>query len=305
MCGRYASFRDAQDLADAFAVAPPDVAEDARLLPPSWNVAPTDAVRVVVERVPKATSQGRDGTGRGDGSDGSDDGTDGSDDGADATGPEPVRSLRLARWGLVPGWAKDPSVGSRMINARVETVTTKPAFRRAAASRRCLVPAEGYYEWQTLPDDAPGPAAPTGRAGRGTRGRPRKQPFWIHRADGGPLAFAGLYEFWRDPSRADDDPGRWLVTVTIVTGGAPTDDPALAEIHDRQPVMLDPSRWDAWLDPALTDPDRVQDLLARSVGTAPGLVAVPVSTDVNAVANDGPHLVEPVETEVPLTLDLG
>jgi len=257
MCGRYASFRDAQDLADAFAVAPPDVAEDARLLPPSWNVAPTDAVRVVVERAPKDAPQER---------------------------AEAVRSLRLARWGLVPGWAKDPSVGARMINARVETVTTKPAFRRAAAARRCLVPAEGYYEWQA---------------------RPRKQPFWIHRADGGPLAFAGLYEFWRDPSRADDDPDRWLVTMTIVTGGAPTDDPALAAIHDRQPVMLDPARWDAWLDPDLTDLDRVQDLLRRSAGAAPGLVATPVSTDVSSVANDGPHLVEPVELDVPVTLDLG
>jgi len=93
--------------------------------------------------------------------------------------------------------------------------------------------------------------------------------------------------------------------MTIVTGGAPTDDPALAAIHDRQPVMLDPARWDAWLDPDLTDLDRVQDLLRRSAGAAPGLVATPVSTDVSSVANDGPHLVEPVELDVPVTLDLG
>lgn len=269
MCGRYASFREAQDLADAFAVAPPDVAGDARDLPPSWNVAPTDAVRVVVERAPRT----------------------GTDD--DAV----HRSLRLARWGLVPGWAKDPSVGARMINARVETLDTKPAFRKALAARRCLVPAEGYYEWQAPPDDAPPLVGPTGR-----RRKPPKQPFWIHPADDGPLAFAGLYEFWRDPERADDDPLRWLVTMTIVTGGAPTEDPALAEIHDRQPVMLDRSRWDTWLDPHLTDTSRVMDLLRRP---APPLVATPVSTDVNAVGNDGPHLIEPVELEVPVILDLG
>lgn len=269
MCGRYASFRDAQDLADAFAVAPPDVAEDAAGLPPSWNVAPTDAVRVVVERAPKAPDP---------------------DD-------VPRRSLRLARWGLVPGWAKDPSIGARMINARVETLDSKPAFRRAVAARRCLVPAEGYYEWQAPPDDAPAVTGPSGR-----RRKPPKQPFWIHPADGGPLAFAGLYEFWRDPQRADDDPDRWLVTMTIVTGGAPTDDPALAEIHDRQPVILDRARWGAWLDPHLTDTARVMALLRRP---APPLVATPVSTDVNAVGNDGPQLVEPVELDVPMTLDLG
>jgi putative SOS response-associated peptidase YedK len=274
MCGRYASFRDAQDLADEFAVAPPDVAEDAAGLPASWNVAPTDAVRVVVERAPRRAA--------------------GEDADEDDT---PRRSLRLARWGLVPGWAKDPSVGARMINARVETLATKPAFRKAVAARRCLVPAEGYYEWQAPPEDAPPVTGPTGR-----RRKPPKQPFWIHSADDGPLAFAGLYEFWRDPDRADDDPLRWLVTMTIVTGGAPTDDPALAEIHDRQPVILDRSRWDAWLDPHLTDTDRVMDLLRRP---APPLVATPVSTEVNAVGNDGPHLIEPVELEIPVTLDLG
>jgi len=266
MCGRYASFREAQDLADAFAVAPPDVAEDAQLLPPSWNLAPTDPVRIVVERE--------------------------QDD-------QVTRSLRVARWGLVPGWAKDPSVGSRMINARVETLTTKSAFRKAAASRRCLVPAEGYFEWQEQEQEqeqagaegADDVAAPT--AGRRSRRPPKqpKQPFWIHPADGGPLAFAGLYEFWRDRERADDDPLRWLVTTTIVTGGAPTNDPALAAIHDRRPVILDPSRWGPWLDPATSDPDTVLDLLHDP---APSLVATPVSTQVNTVGTDGPQLIEPV-----------
>lgn len=251
MCGRYASFREAQDLADAFAVAPPDVADDARLLPPSWNLAPTDPVRVVVERE-----------------------TDG----------EVHRSLRVVRWGLVPGWAKDPSVGSRMINARVETLTSKPAFRKAAATRRCLVPAEGYYEWQSAEGASTRPDGATGRQ--------PKQPFWIHPADGAVLAFAGLYEFWRDRSRADDDPLRWLVTMTIVTGGAVTDDPAIAAIHDRRPVILPSALWDAWLDPTVTDPDKVQELLRHR---PPPLVARPVSTEVNRVGTNGARLVEPVE----------
>jgi putative SOS response-associated peptidase YedK len=258
MCGRYASFREAQDLADAFAVAPPDVAEDARALPPSWNVAPTDPVRVVVERE-----------------------TDG----------DVRRSLRVVRWGLVPGWAKDPSIGSRMINARVETLTTKPAFRKAVASRRCLVPAEGYFEWQAT-------RVPTGAA----RSKATKQPFWIHPDDGGALAFAGLYAFWRDPARADDDPLRWLVTTTIVTGGAVTDDPAIAAIHDRRPVILPPQEWDAWLDPRLTDTDRVLEMLHRP---PPPLVAQAVSTEVNRVATNGPQLIEPVDEPARDTPDLG
>lgn len=281
MCGRYAAFRDAQDLADAFAVAPPDVAQDALALPPSWNVAPTDVVRIVVERPPRpaAESVGE------------------SDPAADAA----RRSIRLARWGLVPAWAKDPSIGARMINARVETLAAKPAFRKAVAARRCLVPAEGYYEWQAPPEGA----TVVGASGR--RRKAPKQPFWIHPADGDVLAFAGLYEFWRDPQRSDDDPLRWLVTMTIVTGGAPVDDPALAAIHDRRPVILDRERWADWLDPGLTDPDRACDLLHVP---APPLVATPVSPEVNSVGNDGPHLIEPVEpaggAEAPAatTLDL-
>jgi len=258
VCGRYASFHEAQDLADAFAVASPDVAEDARALPPSWNVAPTDPVRIVVERE-----------------------TDG----------DVRRSLRVARWGLVPGWAKDPSIGSRMINARVETLTTKPAFHKAAASRRCLVPAEGYFEWQAT-------RVLTGA----TRSRATKQPFWIHPDDGRTLAFAGLYAFWRDLALADDAPLRWLVTTTIVTGGAVTDGPAIAAIHDRRPVILPTQEWDAWLDPRLTDTDRVLEMLHRP---PPPLVAQAVSTEVNRVATNGPRLIVPVDEPARDTRDLG
>jgi putative SOS response-associated peptidase YedK len=269
MCGRYASFRDALDLADAFGVAPESVADDARALPPSWNLAPTDPVRVVVERAPRSSDASTD---------------DGATDDRATTPVE--RSLRVVRWGLVPGWAKDPGIGNRMINARVESLVEKPAFRKAVAARRCLVPAEGYFEWQAPPEGAPR--------------RTPKQPFWIHAPDGGPLAFAGLYEFWRDRSLPDDDPDRWLVTMTIVTGGAATNDPHLASIHDRRPVILRPDAWDEWLDPEQQDGSRAVELLRAD---PPRLIATPVSTAVNRVGTDGPQLIDPVDVEPDASTD--
>jgi putative SOS response-associated peptidase YedK len=202
---------------------------------PSWNVAPTQDVPVVLERVEDE---------------------------------RPERQLRTARWGLVPSWAKDVSIGSRMINARSETVLDKPAFRKAAARRRALVPMDGYYEWQ--PQEH-GP----------------KTPFFLH-ADA-PLAAAGLYELWRDPARAADDPLRWLWSVTVITRPA-TD--ALGHIHDRCPVLLPTDLWDDWLDPSITAPDEVGAMLVHV--PEPHLVPREVSRAVGNVANDGPHLVEPV-----------
>src|SRR5450756_785956 len=161
MCGRYASFRQAQDIADTFAIE--EVAPDLALLAPSWNIAPTTTVRIVTERANAETGEVR-------------------------------RALRTARWGLVPSWAKDPSIGNRLINARVESLLDKPAFKRPFALRRALLPADGYYEWQ---------AAVPGALTRA------KQPYYHHPADGGPLALAGLYEFWKDPTKADDDPAGW------------------------------------------------------------------------------------------------
>ncbi|UZN05272.1 SOS response-associated peptidase [Cellulomonas sp. S1-8] len=250
MCGRYASFREDQAIADEFAVA--TVADDVRLLPPSWNVAPTDGVRMVVERADRATG-------------------------------EITRQLRVARWGLVPSWAKDPSIGSRMINARAETVAEKSAFARPLAMRRALLPADGYYEWQAAPE----PPAGTPRSRR-----PAKQPYWIHLPDDEVAALAGLYEFWRDPSRDDDDPDRWLVSVTVVTRAATE---AMAPIHDRQPVLLPPDAWSAWLDPAV-GADDARALLAV---TPPPLTATPVGTRVNSVANNTPDLIEPTRVDPP------
>lgn len=241
MCGRYASFREDQQLADEFAIV--TVADDVGLLPPSWNVAPTDGVRVVVDR---PDQQG-----------------------------EIVRQLRVAKWGLVPAWAKDPSIGNRLVNARAESLTDSNAFARPFAIRRALLPADGYYEWQKLEE-----------AGR----RPRKQPFYVHPADGGPLALAGLYEFWRDRSKADDDPDRWLVTAVVITRPASAE---LEHIHDRQPLMLTPDLWEAWLDPAVGS-DEATRLLAAA---PPLLEAVPIGDAVNSVRNNGPELLAPASDD--------
>jgi putative SOS response-associated peptidase YedK len=248
MCGRYAASRSPDDLVEEFEVV---VAPD-KPLEPDWNVAPTKEVYAVIDRRPRH-----------------------------AAPDEPVRrELAVVRWGLVPPWAKDPSIGSRLINARMESVAEKPAFRKAFAKRRCLLPADGYYEWY-VPQDGP----------RSAKGKPLKQPFFIHPKDGGVLAMAGLYEFWRDDTRADDDPLAWLVTATVLTTTA---EDAVGVIHDRMPLLVERERWAEWLDPAYDgstgDP---RDLL---VPAAPGrLDAYPVSTAVNSVKNNGPELVEPIE----------
>lgn len=238
VCGRYAASRNPDDLVVEFEVQQ----RPARVLSPSWNVAPTHDVYAVVERAPRE----------------------------DRSAP-PVRRLQVARWGLVPSWAKDPAIGARLVNARVETAAAKPAFRQAFASRRALLPADGYFEWY-------------GEV------RGRKQPFFIRPSDGGVLAMAGLYELWRDPSvPADADTDPWLWSVTVLTTSA-TDD--LGHIHDRMPLLVDRASYAQWLDPAVEDPERLRGLLLPA---APGrLTAYPVATTVNNVAHDGPELVEPV-----------
>ncbi len=228
---------------------------------PDWNMAPSKQAPVVLTRVPRR--------GGGDAA------------GGDALTVHPVRQLRLLTWGLVPSWAKDPKVGARMANARAESVLSKPSFARAAAVRRCLVPAEGWYEWQMSP------------SATDARGKPRKQPFHVRRADGEPLAMAGLYEFWRDPVvESPEDPAAWLVTFTIITTSA---DPGLDRLHDRQPLVLDREDWARWLDPGTQDARQVEDLLGAH---RPGrFEAYPVSTAVNATRNNGPELVEPAPAE--------
>ncbi len=193
-------------------------------LAPSYNVAPTDPVYAVLER--------------GEG-----------------------RQLRVLRWGLVPSWAKDPKVGARFINARRETVADKPAFRAAFRRRRCLVPADGYYEWQ--------------------RQDGGKQPYYLTSYDGAPLAMAGLYEVWSGP----DDRRLW--TVTVLTTEAADD---LGHVHERTPLLVQEPDWGRWLDPTREDPG--SDLLVPAV--AGRLRAWPVGSAVGNVRNNTPALVEPL-----------
>ncbi|MFF3208437.1 SOS response-associated peptidase [Streptomyces sp. NPDC002962] len=249
MCGRYVSTRSPQELAPLFHVSDPPPEET---LAPSWNVAPTDNVWAVLERAPRASNS----------------------DSASANDAGVRRELRPLRWGLVPSWAKDVKIGSRMINARVETVHEKPAYRRAFTRRRCLLPADGFYEWEQIKDP-------------GTE-KTRKQPYFIHPEDDQLMALAGLYEYWRDPAvKHDDDPNAWLLTCTIITTEA-TD--AAGRVHPRMPLALTPDHYDTWLDPTHQDPHDLRALLGQPAGGH--LDARPVSTMVNNVRNNNPHLVD-------------
>jgi putative SOS response-associated peptidase YedK len=204
------------------------------LLEPSWNVAPTNDVYAVLE------------------------------DGG-------LRHLDAFRWGLIPSWAKDPKIGSRMINARAESLAEKNAYKAAFRKRRCLVPADGFYEWKVVP------------------GQKRKQPYFVHRTDGEPLAFAGLWEVWRGPER-DQEP---LRTATIITTEA---NETMAPVHDRMPVILPASAWGQWLDRDHDDLDALGRLLVPAPPTL--LTLRPVSTEVNNVRNKGPELIDEVPEPV-------
>ena len=259
MCGRYAATANPDELTLEFEVDEDRTGEPSRSVlanpqspppgTPDHNMAPTKQAPVVLTRAPR---------------------------GEDAA--TPLRQLRLLTWGLVPSWSKDPRSGVRMINARAESVLEKPAYARAAARRRCLVPATGWYEWQ---------ASPTATD---AKGKPLKQPFFTAREDGDSCAFAGLYEFWRDPGVVDaDDPEAWLTTFTIITTQA---EAGLDRIHDRQPLVLERGDWQTWLDPEVSDPSVVAALLEPR---APGrFTAYPVSRAVSSNRSNGPQLLDPL-----------
>lgn len=175
----------------------------------------------------------------------------------------PDRELASFHWGLIPSWAKDPAVGNRMINARSETVAEKPSFRAAFKTRRCLVLTDGYYEWQQ----------------RGSR----KHPYFFHRNDDQPFAFAGLWERWLDPQS-----GNSKETATILTAAA---NEKIAPFHHRMPVILKPENYDSWLDPELSDRSVLDPLLTTQPPKA--LIIDPVSTLVNSPRNDDPRCLEP------------
>lgn len=232
MCGRYASIRDPSDLTAEFDA---EAAYD-DLPGMDYNVAPTKPVWVVRARH-----------------------------------SVPARVLTVMRWGLVPSWAQDPSVGSRLLNARAETVTELPAFRAAAERRRALVPADGWYEWRPHDD------------------RPGKQAYYLTPRDGAVVAFAGLYEFWPHGERP-------LPSTTIVTTAALG---GLADVHDRMPLMLPRERWADWLDPGRADPS---DLLTPAPELVDAIEMRPVGPAVGNVANNGPELQRRAEDPTPLVL---
>jgi putative SOS response-associated peptidase YedK len=243
MCGRFVSSTPPDQLASYFDVD--EVPEQLLDRGPNYNTAPTSGVLVVY----------RDGS---------------------------LRRLDAFRWGLVPGWAKDVSIGNRMINARAETLAEKPSYRRAFERRRCIIPADGFYEW-TMPP-----------------GSSRKQPYFIHRPDGEPFAFAGLWEEWRGPKRVAADAADAtepaesaalsapLRSCTIITTTA---NEAIGAIHDRMPVILPRAAWDEWLSPDERDVGSLGRLL---VPAPPQLIRMhPVSTEVNSVRNKGAALIDP------------
>jgi len=237
MCGRYTSTSAPADLAKAFAVDEVKVEQ----LPIRYNVAPTQDVYAVAERRPKEE------------------------------GESPRRQLGAFRWGLVPSWAKGPSVGNKMINARAEGIEGKNAYKRALGRRRCIIPADAFYEWQVQ---------------AGAAKRRSKLPYLIGHKDGSPMAFAGLWELWRPRDGPEAEPLRSCVIITTEANDL------LAPVHDRMPVVLAPEAWDTWLDPANGDLKALRDLLVPA--PAADFELYPVSTLVNDVAHEGPELVAPL-----------
>jgi putative SOS response-associated peptidase YedK len=224
MCGRFTLTTPREVLVRVFDLDPASVPE----LAPRWNVAPGQDVVTLEER------------------------------------PDGGRELRMRRWGLVPRWARDARIGSRLINARAETAAERPAFREALRLRRCVVPADGFFEWA------------------GARSGPR-QPFHVALPDGSPFAIAALHERWRSEA------GSWLETCVLLTVPA---DERVRSLHDRMPAILAPGDLEPWLDPALRDPRRARSLLVPWSGVE--LALRPVSRRVNDPEHDDPACIAPL-----------
>lgn len=215
MCGRYRLSRRKQIIAEHFETA--DWHDD---WSPRYNIAPAQSVPVIRQH-PK----------------------------------QPVRQISIMRWGLIPNWAKEPSIATGTINAKSETAATKPAFRDSLRFRRCLIPADGFYEWK--------------RAGRS------KQPYCFEINEGELFAFAGLWDGWKNAE------GQWIKTCSILTT---TPNAVTSTVHNRMPVILDPASFDVWLDPGMTNVQVISELLKPYDATP--MRRYPVSNRVNRVEND-------------------
>lgn len=261
MCGRIALFTPPARMARLL-----DAQLDARVDPDaraSWNVAPS--LDVLALRAPRPDVGERPKMPK--------------------TPKHSERELTVLHWGLVPYWAKDPKIGNRMINARSETLAERPAFRNLLERRRCLVVADGFYEWRH-PQSTSQKDIGKGRA------RKRGTPFFFQRADGEPMVLAGLWDSWRDRTRPEDDPDAILRTCTIITTAASSD---VEDIHDRMPVIVERPDIDRWLDRHEQDVTHVMDVMQPS---RQGLLARrPVSHEVNNPDNDGPELIEEAPDE--------
>ena len=257
MCGRYIQVSSPTLLVEHFDVDEIAIEENPEA---DYNVAPRKEILTIVQRDHLHGERGSE-----------------DDPPAESEPSEPIRVLEQMRWGLVPSWAKDEKIGDRLINARAESVAEKPAFKTAFRKRRCIIPADGFYEWQRF------------------EGTKKKQPMFVHRRDGEPIGFAGLWEVWRENADAP-----WLLSCTIVTTHANS---IMQPIHDRMPVMLPEAAWKTWLDVRVNDRAELESLLVPAPDAE--VEVWPVSTMVNSANNNGPELVdrvEPIEPEAPNTL---
>lgn len=228
MCGRFTLTADPESIRKAFALAGVDSAT-LEQWQPRYNVAPSQAIAAIIENA------------------------------------DGIRQLELLKWGLIPSWAKDPKIGYQMINARGETVAEKSSYRVALKKRRCLIPADGFYEWKK-------------------ENTKKKTPMYIQLQSGEPFAFAGLYESWR---ASESEP--WVKTCTIIT----TEPNSLMEsIHDRMPVILKPQDYETWLSPKEVATVELLSLLKPY--PASEMKAAQVSTLVNSPSNDSPECIQPV-----------
>lgn len=259
MCGRFVSASSPETIAEYFGAA---FGGDA--LGDNFNVAPTNDVYGVIAEPPSPTPP------------------EAAPEASEASEAwyEDGRRLEVFHWGLIPSWAKDRKIGAKMINARAETLADKPAFKGVFRKHRCIIPMDGFYEWQAATENSPLDA----------KGKPRKQPMFIHRVDDEPLAVAGLWARWKGPA-ADGESGAdlWLHSATVVTTSA---NATMRPVHDRMPVILPRSAWSEWLDPEMHDTERLSELLIPAADDI--LTMHPVSYDVNNVRNKGAELVDAV-----------